>query len=196
MTHTPNRSTRVSARKATGTVATPPDGGFRPLGTYFVEAGLLSPAQVQVVLNDQALTGLRFGEILVQRGWMKETTIEYFVHKLIEPERRSLQKSMAWQKGSAGQRSAHRKGFVGAPAAPPPSMHRKVVPMPSHEQSAPLRPAAHHRKGFVAQGKSSPQPDAPASASPQETDQEVTTCTGVSRGSNYEEVSENLVWIG
>ncbi len=37
------------------------------LGGYLVEAGLLTPAQVDVALNDQKLTGMRFG-----RFWRPE----------------------------------------------------------------------------------------------------------------------------
>ena len=74
MTHTSERSSRAVQGMATAVA----DPMFRPLGAYFVEAGLISPAQVQVVLNDQEMTGLRFGEILVQRGWIKEKTVEYF----------------------------------------------------------------------------------------------------------------------
>jgi hypothetical protein len=65
---------------------------FRPkrIGGYLVEAGLLTPAQVNVVLDDQKVTGLRFGEILAARGWVKQETIEYLMEKVILPEQASL----------------------------------------------------------------------------------------------------------
>lgn len=56
------------------------------LGGYLVEAGLLTPAQIDVALNDQKLTGMRFGEILAARGWVKQQTIEYLMKKVILPE--------------------------------------------------------------------------------------------------------------
>jgi hypothetical protein len=56
------------------------------IGNYLVEAGLLSTAQVDVILLDQASTGLRFGEIVVSRGWLKEQTIEYLMKHLIAPQ--------------------------------------------------------------------------------------------------------------
>lgn len=59
------------------------------LGGYLVEAGLLTPAQVDVVLNDQKSTGMRFGEILAARGWVKQQTIEYFMQKVILPEQQT-----------------------------------------------------------------------------------------------------------
>lgn len=61
------------------------------IGSYFVEAGLLTPDQVSVILNDQQATGMRFGEIVVARGWLKEQTIEWVVMKVVEPERQSVQ---------------------------------------------------------------------------------------------------------
>lgn len=60
------------------------------LGGYLVEAGLLTPAQVDVALNDQKLTGMRFGEILAARGWVKQQTIEYLMQKVVLPEQQTL----------------------------------------------------------------------------------------------------------
>lgn len=57
------------------------------LGSYLIDAGLLTSDQVTVALNDQDATGMRFGEILVARGWVKEQTIEWVMEKVIVPER-------------------------------------------------------------------------------------------------------------
>ncbi len=57
------------------------------IGGYLMDAGLLSPAQVEVVLSDQELTGMRFGEILVSRGWLKSQTIEFLFQNVILPHR-------------------------------------------------------------------------------------------------------------
>lgn len=62
--------------------------GSKRIGGYLVDAGLLSLAQVEVVLSDQELTGMRFGEILVTRGWLKSQTIEFLFHNVILPQRR------------------------------------------------------------------------------------------------------------
>ncbi len=61
----------------------------KPLGLYLVEAGLLTPAQVEVALNDQKITGLRFGQVLAVRGWVKQQTIDYLMQKIIIPERQA-----------------------------------------------------------------------------------------------------------
>ncbi|NCJ07971.1 hypothetical protein GS597_15945 [Synechococcales cyanobacterium C] len=57
------------------------------LGSYLLDAGLLTEAQIDVALNDQEATGLRFGDILVERGWVTRKTIEYLSYKVIELER-------------------------------------------------------------------------------------------------------------
>lgn len=59
----------------------------KKIGGYLMDAGLLSPAQVDVVLSDQELTGMRFGEILVSRGWLKSQTIEFLFQNVILPHR-------------------------------------------------------------------------------------------------------------
>ncbi len=57
------------------------------LGSYLIDAGLLTEGQVDVALNDQEATGMRFGDILVERGWVKRQTIEYLTRKIISMER-------------------------------------------------------------------------------------------------------------
>ena len=61
------------------------------LGSYLVEAGLITPAQVLVVLNDQQIgSNMRFGEVLVARGWIKAETVEFIMTRVVEPERRAI----------------------------------------------------------------------------------------------------------
>ncbi len=49
------------------------------LGQLLKEAGLLTDQQIKIALFDQAASGIRFGEILVKRGWIKPKTLEYFL---------------------------------------------------------------------------------------------------------------------
>lgn len=52
------------------------------LGELLLRAGLVSEAQVEVAVYDQAChTGMRFGEILSLRGWLKPETAEFFVEQ-------------------------------------------------------------------------------------------------------------------
>jgi hypothetical protein len=67
----------------------------KKIGGYLLDAGLLTTDQVNVVLNDQQATGMRFGEIVVARGWMKEQTIEWIMTKVVEPERQALEPPVA-----------------------------------------------------------------------------------------------------
>lgn len=60
---------------------------LKPLGSYLVEAGLLTQENIDFALAEQKVTGMRLGEILVQRGWIKDQTIEYLMKKVIIPER-------------------------------------------------------------------------------------------------------------
>jgi hypothetical protein len=73
------------------------DSPRRPkrLGGYLLEAGLLTTDQVDVALNDQHATGMRFGEVLVVRGWLKEKTIEWLMQRVILPEQVAYEK---WEK--------------------------------------------------------------------------------------------------
>jgi hypothetical protein len=60
------------------------------IGNYLVEAGLISPAQVNLILSDQATTKMRFGEIVVSRGWLKTQTIEFLMAHVILPRQSAL----------------------------------------------------------------------------------------------------------
>jgi mannitol/fructose-specific phosphotransferase system IIA component len=64
--------------------------GIKRLGAYLVEAGLVSPAQIQVALNDQEITGLRLGEIVAAHGWVKQQTIEFVMNRVVLPERQAV----------------------------------------------------------------------------------------------------------
>jgi len=73
----------------------------KPLGSYLVEAGLLTSGQVDVALNDQKMTDMRFGEILVARGWIKQQTVEYLMQKVILPEQQATHQRKARQAAAA-----------------------------------------------------------------------------------------------
>jgi len=60
---------------------------LKRLGSYLVEADLVTQAQIDAALADQAVTGARLGEILAARGWVKQKTVEYLMEKVILPER-------------------------------------------------------------------------------------------------------------
>jgi tetratricopeptide (TPR) repeat protein len=54
----------------------------QPLGQYLKEACLLSENQINVILSEQKQTGLKFGTLAALKGWIKQTTIIFFVESL------------------------------------------------------------------------------------------------------------------
>ncbi len=62
----------------------------KPLGNYLIEAGLLTQEHIENALDEQKVTGMRLGEILVQQGRIKEQTIQYLMDKIILPERKLI----------------------------------------------------------------------------------------------------------
>ncbi|WP_299491197.1 hypothetical protein [Acaryochloris sp. IP29b_bin.137] len=87
-----NRSKqRQSIRRRTDVAHYP---GSKRIGSYLVDAGLLSLAQVEVVLSDQDSTEMRFGEILVSRGWLKFETVEFVFQNVILPQRTLAKKTV------------------------------------------------------------------------------------------------------
>ena len=75
--------------------AAPSLAGHKRLGSYLVDAGLINRGQVEVALNDQKATGMKFGEVLAARGWIKQQTVEYFMTKIVLPERKAPTSSQA-----------------------------------------------------------------------------------------------------
>jgi tetratricopeptide (TPR) repeat protein len=51
----------------------------QPLGEYLKKAALLDEYQVKIILCEQKQMGLRFGELAVHKGWLKPTTINFFL---------------------------------------------------------------------------------------------------------------------
>lgn len=62
----------------------------KPIGLLLRQAGLLSPEQVATVVSQQAKSQQRFGDLVVQQGWLKQETVDFFADeltKLIEKPR-------------------------------------------------------------------------------------------------------------
>ena len=62
----------------------------QPLGHYLKEAALLTDNQIKIIISQQKQKGLglRFGTLVVLNGWLKSTTIEFFLNYFY-PERPS-----------------------------------------------------------------------------------------------------------
>ncbi len=60
---------------------------IKRLGSYLVDAGLVTLAQIDVALNDQEfMDDMRIGDILVTRGWIKQQTLDFVIDKVVDPE--------------------------------------------------------------------------------------------------------------
>ncbi len=56
------------------------------LGYYLQQAAILNSAQVELVLAEQRYTGVRFGTIAVFQGFLKSTTLDFFLANLFPEE--------------------------------------------------------------------------------------------------------------
>lgn len=65
---------------------------IKPLGSYLVEAGLITPERLDLALREQRATGHRLGDVVSSNGWISQQTIEYVVEKLVQPDRKELLK--------------------------------------------------------------------------------------------------------
>ena len=54
----------------------------RPLGFYLKQASLLTEKQIQMILAEQNQTCLRFGATAVLKGFLKQSTIDFFLTNL------------------------------------------------------------------------------------------------------------------
>ncbi len=57
-----------------------------PLGYYLQQAALLNQSQIDKVLAEQRETGIRFGTVAVLQGFLKSTTLDFFLMNLFPDE--------------------------------------------------------------------------------------------------------------
>lgn len=51
----------------------------KPLGWYLEKSALLKQEDIQIILKEQQLTGIRFGTVAVLQGLLKSTTLDFFL---------------------------------------------------------------------------------------------------------------------
>ncbi|MEA5497397.1 WecB/TagA/CpsF family glycosyltransferase [Limnoraphis robusta Tam1] len=54
----------------------------QPIGHYLKTAKLLNDQQIETILAEQHLTGMRFGETAVHKGWLKQETVDSILRYL------------------------------------------------------------------------------------------------------------------
>jgi hypothetical protein len=57
------------------------------MGQYLVEAELITSEQLQDALDQQKTISIPLGQILSIKGWVKQGTLEFFIDRVINPER-------------------------------------------------------------------------------------------------------------
>ncbi|MEM8829927.1 MAG: hypothetical protein AAGE96_11280 [Cyanobacteria bacterium P01_G01_bin.19] len=65
------------------------EGQKFPLGYYFKKAYLLNDEQIQAILAEQKKNKLKFGSIAVQKGWLEQDTVNFFLSEL-RPQKTKL----------------------------------------------------------------------------------------------------------
>lgn len=56
------------------------------LGYYLRQAAILNSAQIELILAEQRATGVRFGTVAVLQGFLKSTTLDFFLANLFPEE--------------------------------------------------------------------------------------------------------------
>ena len=56
------------------------------LGYYLKQAAILDREQIEIILSEQRSTGIRFGTIAVFQGFLKSTTLDFFLANLFPEE--------------------------------------------------------------------------------------------------------------
>ena len=56
------------------------------LGYYLEQAAILDREQIEIILSQQRATGIRFGTVAVFQGFIKSTTLDYFLANLFPEE--------------------------------------------------------------------------------------------------------------
>ncbi|MEM9219107.1 MAG: hypothetical protein AAGD25_32835 [Cyanobacteria bacterium P01_F01_bin.150] len=107
--------------------AAPSLAGHKRLGSYLVDAGLINRGQVEVALNDQKATGMKFGEVLATRGWIKQQTVEYFMEKLVLPDRKPLTPTAPKASTKAAPPDLMRRGVRHTPNTPTGLAHKATT---------------------------------------------------------------------
>lgn len=80
----------------------------KPLGTYLVEAGLITSTQLNIALHEQKKSGNRLGQILADQGWVEQLTIEYLMVKVVLPERKADKEKLYHLDNNGSQNPADR----------------------------------------------------------------------------------------
>ena len=69
----------------------------KPIGQYLQQAGLLNERQIKILLATQQQTQLKFGELAVQKKWIGQATIDFFLQHLTPSQSAHAEKKSSFQ---------------------------------------------------------------------------------------------------
>jgi hypothetical protein len=78
---------------------------LQPIGQYLKAAALLDEEQIQTILQEQEITGDKFGAIAVLKGWLRQNTIDFFVEHLELLRQWQLEKDVLLDRGITAEKS-------------------------------------------------------------------------------------------
>jgi hypothetical protein len=70
------------------------------LGYYLEQAAILDREQIEIILSEQRSTGIRFGTVAVFQGFLKSTTLDFFLANLF-PEQLHVSPFINMYRGSS-----------------------------------------------------------------------------------------------
>ena len=91
-----------------------------PLGYYLQQASLIDAKQIETLLEEQKQTKLLLGELVVEKGWLKEKTLKFFLQylgktenqvKLLSPSHQEIIKSLHLETKAASPYSLLKEVF-------------------------------------------------------------------------------------
>jgi hypothetical protein len=77
------------------------------LGECLIEAGLITPSQLETALKEQNSSGRHLQEILTKHRWIELQTIKYFLEKVASPEQSAPNKKQLEQNNNSIEQTSH-----------------------------------------------------------------------------------------
>ncbi|GAX41272.1 hypothetical protein NIES4075_22410 [Tolypothrix sp. NIES-4075] len=77
-----------------------------------IEAGLITPSQLETALQEQNSSGRHLQEILTKHGWIELQTIKYFLEKVALPEQSAPNQKKLEQNNNSIEQTSHREQLL------------------------------------------------------------------------------------
>lgn len=88
-----NHNNLYTDRQPNAAPPIPANTNLKPLGCYLLEANLVTHAQLEEVLHEQQSVQKPIGNLLAEKGWIHQNTVEYMMKNIIQPQREYQQQA-------------------------------------------------------------------------------------------------------